>query len=63
MEKIHRIKVMIMMMIMMMMMVMAMATMVTMKMTMPTMVIRLCVRMDDQRSYSDQKVVELRRLS
>ena len=61
MGKIHRIKVMIMVMIMMMMMVMA--TMVTMKMTMPTMVIRLCVRMDDQRSYSDQKLVEFRRLS
>jgi len=43
-------------------MVMMMA-MMTMNITMVTMEIRSCVRVDDLRFYSDQKVDELRRLS
>ena len=47
MEKTHRMKVIDMVMIML--MIMMMMTMMTMIMTMPTMAIRLCVKMDDRR--------------
>ena len=46
-----------------MMMVMMMRTMMMMNVAMTTMEIRSCVRMDDWRSYSDQNVDKLRRLS
>ena len=41
----------------------ALVTMIILRMTMTTMEIRPCDRMGDWRSYSDQKVVELRRFS
>ena len=62
MEKTKRMRVMNMVMMMMMMMMMTMA-MMTMKTAITTMVIRLCVKMDDWRFYSVQKVDELQRSS
>ena len=57
-----RMKIMKTIMIMMMIMVATMTKM-TIKMTMSTIEVRSSVRMDDRRSYLDQKVVELQRLS
>ena len=50
-------------MMVMMMAMTALVTMIIMRMTMTTMEIRPCKRMGDWRSYSDLKVVELRRFS